>query len=113
MEHFKTACEPFYFYKEDMFTGTVERKVKHSDMIEEDKSLMNLVQQFIKQSPKHIQDQEAREAKEAKKEARLKQLEQIVERNMAKEQKEEDESKHGNLAGMGDIIIDSDNLEDI
>lgn len=39
-------------------------------MIDEDKSLLNLVLAFVKQSPKHIQDREAREAQQAKREAR-------------------------------------------
>jgi hypothetical protein len=43
MEHFKIACEPFYFEKEDAITGKVEMKQKYSDMIDEDKSLLNLV----------------------------------------------------------------------
>lgn len=54
MEHFKIACEPFYFEKEDVYTGQVETKQKYSDMIDENKSLLNLVLAFIKQSPKHI-----------------------------------------------------------
>jgi len=48
MEHFKVACEPFVFEKEHFLSGEVERKVKQLDMIEEDKSLLNLVLQFIK-----------------------------------------------------------------
>ena len=48
MEHFAVACEPFYFHKEDIFSGNVEIKVKTADMIDEDKSLLNLVKQFIK-----------------------------------------------------------------
>jgi hypothetical protein len=43
MEHFKTACEPFYYSKEDKITGEVVVKPKYSDMIDEDKSLLNLV----------------------------------------------------------------------
>lgn len=71
MEHFKIACEPFYFEKEDAITGKVEMKQKYSDMIDEDKSLLNLVQTFIKQSPKHVQEKENREAIEAKREIKL------------------------------------------
>ena len=71
MEHFKVACEPFYFEKEDSLTGEVEIKQKYSDMIDEDKSLLNLVLAYVKQSPKHIQEKEAREALEAKREARI------------------------------------------
>lgn len=41
-------------------------------MIDEDKSLINLVCQFVKQNPKHIQEAEAKAAKEAKKEAKIK-----------------------------------------
>ena len=43
MEHFKIACEPFYFEKEDPYTGAIERKPTYSDMIDEDKALLNLV----------------------------------------------------------------------
>jgi len=39
-------------------------------MIDEDKALINLVASFIKQSPKHIAEQEAKEAREARKEAK-------------------------------------------
>jgi hypothetical protein len=48
MEHFKIACEPFYFEKEDPYTGAVERKPTYSDMIDEDKALLNLVAQYVK-----------------------------------------------------------------
>ena len=76
IEHLKVACEPFYFDKEDPTTGQVERKTKYCDMIDEDKSLLNLVLAYVKQSPKHIQEKETREAQEAKREAKaLKQLE--------------------------------------
>jgi hypothetical protein len=54
MEHFKISCEPFYYEKEDLVTGEVVTKPKYSDMIDEDKSLLNLVAQFIKQNPKHV-----------------------------------------------------------
>jgi hypothetical protein len=43
MEHFKVACEPFYYSKEDKETGEVVTKPKYSDMIDEDRSLLNLV----------------------------------------------------------------------
>jgi hypothetical protein len=72
MEHFKTACEPFYFEKEDPLTGKVERKPTYSDMIDEDKALLNLVALYVKQSAKHIQEQETREAREARREAKQK-----------------------------------------
>lgn len=48
MEHFKVACEPFYYSKEDKETGEVVVKPKYSDMIDEDRSLLNLVAQFVK-----------------------------------------------------------------
>jgi hypothetical protein len=80
MEHFKTACEPFYYDKEDPLTGEVVTKPKYSDMIDEDKSLLNLVASFVKQNPSHIKEQESRAAKEAKREARLRQLELQAER---------------------------------
>ncbi len=95
-------------------------------MIDEDKSLLNLVKQFIKQSPKHIAEQEAREAREAKREAKIKQLELIVEKNQSKQQttdqatcesgegrEGEPPAKQGSMAGIGEFIIDSDNVEDI
>ena len=84
MEHFKTACEPFYFEKEDPLTGKVERKPTYSDMIDEDKALLNLVALYVKQSAKHIQEQETREAREARREAKQKQQEQLVDKNQAK-----------------------------
>jgi len=43
MEHFKVACEPYYFEKEDPLTGATERKPTYSDMIDEDRALLNLV----------------------------------------------------------------------
>ena len=43
MEHFKVACEPYYFEKEDPLTGATECKPTYSDMIDEDKALLNLV----------------------------------------------------------------------
>jgi len=80
MEHFKVACEPYYFEKKGLFSDEIEVKVKYSDMIDEDKSLLNLVKQYIKQAPKYIQDQENREAKEAKQEARLRDKELQMEK---------------------------------
>jgi len=43
MEHFKISCEPFSFEKTNFISGEVEKKVKQLDMIDEDKSLLNLV----------------------------------------------------------------------
>ena len=43
MEHFKIACEPFYFEKEDAITGKIEMIRKYSGMTDEDKSPLNLV----------------------------------------------------------------------
>lgn len=48
MEHFKVACEPFYFMKENLLTGEMEQKMLYSDMIDEEKSLINLVKAYIK-----------------------------------------------------------------
>ena len=42
------------------------------DGIDEDKSLLHLVSQFVKQNPKHIAEAESREAKEKKREAKVK-----------------------------------------
>ena len=50
-----------------------KKKPTYTDMIDEDKALINLVASFIKQSPKHIAEQEAKEAREARKEAKQKQ----------------------------------------
>lgn len=72
MEHFKIACEPYCFVREDPYTGTTEKKTTYSDMIDEEKALLNLVALFVKQSPKHIQENEAREAREARREAQRK-----------------------------------------
>ena len=49
-------------------------------MIEEDRALLRMVAMFIKQSPKHIAEAEAKTAKEAKRQTRIKQLEQIAEK---------------------------------
>jgi len=81
MEHFKVACEPFYYDKEDAETGETVTKPKYSDMIDEDKSLLNLVGQFVKQNPKHMQEAETRAAKEVKREARQKQMELQAEKS--------------------------------
>jgi len=54
-EHFVIACEPFQFVRESFLTGEIETKIKFSDMIDEEKSLLSLVDQFVKQSPKYIQ----------------------------------------------------------
>jgi len=48
LEHFKIACEPFYFEKINYSTGEMEVKIKYSDMIDEETSLLNLVKQFMK-----------------------------------------------------------------
>lgn len=48
MDHFKVACQPFYFDKEDIYTRKVERKCDESDGIDQDKALLNMVQLFIK-----------------------------------------------------------------
>jgi hypothetical protein len=34
MEHFKIACQPFYFDREDIFTGKIERKCNEEDGID-------------------------------------------------------------------------------
>ena len=49
-------------------------------MIEEDRALLRMAAMFIKQSPKHIAEVEAKAAKETKRQARIKQLEQIAEK---------------------------------
>lgn len=48
IEHFKVACQPFYFDCEDIFTGKIERKCNEVDGIEEDKALLHMVNLFIK-----------------------------------------------------------------
>ena len=62
-------------------------------MIDEEKSLQNLVAQFVKQNPKHIAEAESRNNKEAKREAKLKQLEAIVEKTAPKDSEEPEEKK--------------------
>lgn len=48
MEHIKMCCEPFYFVKVDTITLESAVKPLNPDQIDEDKSLLNLVAQFIK-----------------------------------------------------------------
>ena len=52
---------------------TYESTVKPNteDGIDEEKSLLNLVAQFVKQNPKHVAEAEHREAKEKKREAKV------------------------------------------
>ena len=90
MEHFRVACEPYKFEKEDPRTGEIESKVKYSDMIDEDKALLHLVNLFVKQNPKHIQDQEAKNAREAKREAKLKLHDQKLDEQMMANQQADD-----------------------
>lgn len=94
MEHFKICCEPFYFVKVDAITMEPTVKPMHTDGIDEDKSLLNMVAQFVKQNPKHVAEAEARQAKEAKREAKLRQLEAMAERSNSKA-KEDDEKTGG------------------
>lgn len=68
VEHFKVACEPYYYVRENYSTGEVETKIKLSDMIDEDKSLINLVKAFIKQSPKHTHENQQKQRTETKQE---------------------------------------------
>lgn len=48
LEHFKVACEPYYYERENYSTGETETKIQLSDMIDEDKSLQNLVLAYTK-----------------------------------------------------------------
>lgn len=48
MEHFKVACEPFYYEKIDIYTGGISKIVKEEDKIDEEKALLHLVGLFIK-----------------------------------------------------------------
>lgn len=43
MEHFTTVCEPFYYVKVDPVTYEQSVKPSLNDMIDEEKSLQNLV----------------------------------------------------------------------
>lgn len=95
MEHFKIACQPFYFDREDIFTGKIERKCNEEDGIEQDKALLHMVSLYIKQSAKHIAEQEAKDARETK---RLKQLELKV----------SDEAEADDV-----ILVDNDDWEDM
>lgn len=90
MEHFKICSEPFYYVKVDTITLESSVRPLNPEQIDEDKSLLNLVAQFIKQSPKHIAEAEARQAKEAKREAKLRQLEAMVDRSSSKAKEEYD-----------------------
>jgi hypothetical protein len=52
-EHMKIACEPYYYVKVNTINMQPEVRPIYSDGIEENKSLLNLVAQFVKESPKH------------------------------------------------------------
>ena len=78
LQHLKVACEPFYFDKHDIVTGEVERKIKYSDMIEEGQSLLNLVQAYIKHSPKYIQAKDKKEQEQAKLESKTREIEKQI-----------------------------------
>lgn len=69
--------------KENPETGEYERKMQYSDMIDEDKSLLNLVKAYIKQNPKYIQEKEQREAKEAKMEAKQREIDKIIHKQLS------------------------------
>lgn len=57
-EHMKVACEPYYYVKVNSINMQPEVRPIYADGIEENKSLLNLVAQFIKESPKHKQEAE-------------------------------------------------------
>lgn len=80
IEHFKVACEPYYYERENYSTGEMETKIKYSDMIDEDKSLLNLVLAYIKQAPKYISDEQQRQKATAKQEAKNKEKELQIEK---------------------------------
>ena len=89
LEHFKIACEPFAFERESIFSGDVERRVQHSDGIDEEKSLLSLVAQFVRQSPKYIQHEEATQARQTKLENRIRLRQEQLEKEGASEPIEE------------------------
>lgn len=68
-------------------------------MIDEEKSLLKMVALFIKQSPKHIAEAEAKAAKEAKRQARIKQLEMIAEKQTIKNAMSAAQGKDGDDNG--------------
>ena len=92
MEHFKIACEPFAYERESIFSGDVERRVNHSDQIDEEKSLLNLVAQFVRQSAKYIQHEEASHARQIKLENRIRVRQEQLEKECATEPIEEVDS---------------------
>lgn len=75
MDHFKVACQPFYFDRECPLMKTVERKWDETDGIDKDKALLHMVQLFIEQSPKHKAEQES---KSKKKKDELSEMEEIT-----------------------------------
>jgi hypothetical protein len=42
-EHFKVACEPYYFQNENPDTGEITSTAVFSDQIDKEKALLNLV----------------------------------------------------------------------
>jgi hypothetical protein len=42
-EHFKVACEPYYFQNENPDTGEITSTAVFSDHIDKEKALLNLV----------------------------------------------------------------------
>ena len=53
-DHMKIACEPYYYVKVNSINMAPEVRPIYSDGIDESKSLLNLVAQFVRESPKHI-----------------------------------------------------------
>lgn len=47
-EHYQKACEPFYSVKVDSITYEETKKANAADGIDEEKSLLYLVNQFVK-----------------------------------------------------------------
>ena len=84
MEHFKFACEPFAYERKSIFSGDVERRVNHSDQIDEVK-----VAQFVHQSAKYIQHEEASHALQIKLENRIRVRQEQFEKETATEPEQE------------------------
>ena len=48
IEHFKVACEPHYYEREDSVIEKIEKVYTDSENIDNDKALLHLVTLFIK-----------------------------------------------------------------
>ena len=59
MRHFQEVCEQYEFEKENVTTGKVESVKKLTDCINEERSLMKFVRQFlIQKEDEQVQDED-------------------------------------------------------